>query len=75
MVIAVMFVTSVMMFLIMKKLLQATTDMASGHFSRHPPLISYAGRENCHESNFYLSNALLSSIQLPFEQGIYLIKC
>src|SRR6218665_2065869 len=31
-----------------------------------PSLIPYTiGRNNCHESNFYLSTALLSSIQLP----------
>ena len=27
-----------------------------------PPDIPYVGGDNCHESNFYLSNALLSSI-------------
>ena len=48
--------------------------------SGHPCLlISYTvglcKRNNCHESSFYLSTALLSSIQIPFEERTCFIKC
>jgi len=43
--------------------------MVSGHFPR------WTGLCNCHESNFYLRNALFSSIPCPFEQRICFIKC
>ena len=51
-------------------------DILPGNFS---PLISYTiGAyvvwNNCHKSNFYVSTALLSSIQLSFEQTTCFIK-
>ena len=48
-------------------------DSSPGH-SPHCYTV-YVGFNNCHEFNFYLRTALLSSIQLPVEQRTCLIKC
>ena len=50
-------------------------DIYHGHFSPMNRPTGYIAWNNCHESNFYLRTALLSSIQLSFEQRMCFRKC